>query len=348
MKIIKQNTKAVLESMKVLNKGGLVVFPSETTYGIAVDATNSKAIKKLNAYKKRPYGKPYSVAVSNTKMAEKYVFLNKTARNIYKEFLPGPVTVVSQGKHKLAKGIESETGTLGIRISSCPLVNQMVKALGIPITATSANASYMKRPYKISDILENISIKQKSLIDLIIDAGELPHNEPSTVIDTTIDNPMVLRQGDIKFKRGNEVLSRSEESTQNIAKELFQKYESYLGKRPIIFALIGEMGTGKTQFTKGLGKSLGIKDEIVSPTFNLVLEYGKLIHIDAWRLEDSKELNTLGFLKMIENTNTVIAIEWADRILTEIKNQREHALIVWVKIKYGKGTNERLISWGIL
>lgn len=348
MQIIKENPKAVEKALEILIKGGLVIFPSETTYGIAADATKLKAIKKLNIYKKGPIGKPYSIAVSNLKMAEEYVNLNATARNIYREFLPGPITVVSYGKHKLAKGVESETGTLGIRISNYPLVSQIVKVLGTPITATSANASYMKRPYKISDILDNISEKQKSLIDLIVDAGELPHNEPSTVIDTTLDDLVVLRQGEIKFKDKNEVLSRSEENTQNIAKEIFQKYENYLGKRPIIFALIGEMGSGKTQFTKGLGRAMGIKDEILSPTFNLVLEYGKLIHIDVWRLQKPEELNTLGFLKMIENKNMVIAIEWADRVINEIKDQREHALIIWVEIKYGKKENERLISWDII
>ena len=108
------------------------------------------------------------------------------------------------------------------------------------------------------------------------------------------------------------------------------------------------MGTGKTRFTKGLGKVLSIKDEIVSPTFNLVLEYGKLTHIDTWRLQNTEKLNTLGFLKMIEDKNIVIAIEWADRFIKEIKDQREHALIVWVKIKYGKGVNERLISWEVI
>ncbi len=348
MEIIKQNTKAIAKAVNVLKKGGLVIFPTETVYGIAADATNPKAIKKLNSYKKRPVGKPYSVAVTDQIMAEKYVSLNTAAKNIYKEFLPGPVTVVSYGKHKLAKGVESETGTLGIRISSYPLVTQMVKALGVPITATSANASYMKRPYRVSDVLDNISKKQKKLIDLIVDGGVLPRNEPSTVIDTTLDDPVVLRQGGIKFKNKDEVLSRSEENTQNIAKELFQKYESYLGKRPIIFALIGEMGSGKTQFTKGLGKVLDIKEEIVSPTFNLVLEYQSLTHIDAWRLQNPEELNTLGFLKMIENKNMVIAIEWADRVINEIKNQREQALIVWVKIKYGKGKSERLVSWGVI
>jgi len=348
MKVIKENKKAIKEAVKVLTGGGLAVFPTETVYGIGADATNPKAIKKLNQYKQRPFGKPYSIAVADQEMAEEYVNLNQTAKNLYKQFLPGPVTIISTGKHRVAPGVESETGTLGIRIPAYPLVIDIVKTLKKPITATSANASYQKRPYKISDILNSVSDKNKGLIDLVIDAGDLPRNEPSTVIDTTFDDLIVLRQGDIKLKSKNEILSRSEENTQNIAKELFQKYEEYLGKRPIIFALVGEMGSGKTQFTKGLGKVLGIKEEIVSPTFNLVLEYKKLIHIDTWRLQNPKELETLRFLKMLENKNMVIAIEWAEKVADLIKNCRDQAVIIWVKIVYGKKENERLVSWNII
>lgn len=348
MKTIKADKNAIREAAGVLKRGGLVIFPTETVYGIGAEATNPKAIEKLNRYKQRPLGKPYSIAVSNQKMAEEYVNLNQTAKNLYRQFLPGPVTIVSTGKHRVALGIESETGTLGIRIPAFPLVVDIVKILKKPITATSANAPYQKRPYKISDILENISQKQKNLIDLIIDDGELPHNEPSTVIDTTLDDPVVLRQGSVKFKNKNEILSRSEENTQNLAKELWQKYEKYVGKRPIIFALEGPMGAGKTQFTKGLARAMNIKDNIVSPTFSLVLEYGKLTHIDAWRLQNPEELNALGFLKTIEDKNNVIAIEWAEKVADLIKNYRDQAVIVWVKIEFNKKENERLISWIII
>jgi len=348
MKIIRKSKGAVEEAVRILRKGGLVIFPTETVYGIGVDATNAKAVKKLNSYKQRPFGKPYSVAVSSQAMAKKYATLNSAAKNLYKEFLPGPVTVISKGRGKLAPGIESETGTLGIRIPDYPLIIRIVEKLGIPITATSANASYKKRPYKISDILDNVSKKQKGLIDLIIDAGKLPHNDPSTVIDTTLDDPVILRQGEIKFKDKNEILSRSEENTQNVAKELFQKYEEYLGKRPIIFALVGEMGSGKTQFTKGLAKAMGIKEEVVSPTFNLVLEYGKLTHIDAWRLKNSGELDSLEFTKYLLDKNNVIAIEWVDRVAHTVRTHSDDAVVVWIRIEYGKGKNERLISWKVI
>ena len=358
MKIIKENLESVEIATKALLDGQLVFMATETVYIAAVDATNPKAVEKLIAFKNRPFGKPFSVGVTDIKMAEKYVDLNDSAKKLYQQFLPGPVTVVSDGKHTVAPGVEAENGTLAIRIPDYDFTQKVIKKVGRPITATSANASYQRRPYKLDDILDNISDKQKSLIDLMIDAGELPHNEPSTVIDTTLDNPTVLRQGEIKLKDKNEVLSRSEENTQNIGKELWQKYEQYAGRRAIIFALEGEMGAGKTQFTKGLARAMGITEVVTSPTFSLVEEYKvpksnfNLEHFDAWRLTDSTEMEALGFLKMAEDRNMIISIEWAERVADIIKKYRDQAVVVWVKIEYPTaasgqvGENERLVSWG--
>jgi L-threonylcarbamoyladenylate synthase len=362
MKIIKNGKSAINEAVEILKEGGLVIYPTETVYGIGADATNHKAIEKLNNYKKRPLGKPYSIAVTDSLMAEKFAVLNKTAKNLYKQFLPGPLTVVSTGKHNLAKGVESEFGTLGIRIPNYKLVLNIVNNFGKPITATSANASYKKRPYKITDILENISEKQKRLIDLVIDAGTLPPNEPSTVIDTTLDDPVVLRQGNIKIGDKTEVLSRSPENTQNLAKELWQKYEKFKGIRPIVFALEGEMGVGKTIFTKGLAKAIGVEEVIVSPTFSLLEEYfvpnqpptanpQLLTHIDTWRMEDESELLDLGFNEILRNNNAVVSVEWAEKVVDVLREHSEDTIIVWVKIKYSsvkseKTKNERIISWG--
>lgn len=345
MKVIKENQKAVDVAVNYLLKGGLVFMATETVYIAAVDATDPKAVRKLVGFKNRPFGKPFSVGVTDIKMAEKYVTLNDSAKKLYEQFLPGPVTVVSMGKHTVAPGVEAENGTLGIRIPDYKFFQKVCKKLGNPITATSANASYQRRPYKLSDILDNISEKQKSLIDLMVDAGTLPTREPSTVIDTTLDEPTVLRQGDIKLKDKNEVLSRSEENTQNIGKELWQKYESYNGKRAIVYALEGEMGAGKTQFTKGLAKAMGISETITSPTYNLVNEYGKFIHFDAWRMQNSDEIKVLGFGNLIKN-KSVVSIEWAERVVDEIRKYDNEAIIIWVKIYYGKADNERLISWG--
>jgi L-threonylcarbamoyladenylate synthase len=355
MKIIPENDKAVDIAVDALEKGQLVFMATETVYIAGVDATNPEAVKKLVGFKNRPFGKPFSVGVTDISMAEKYVVLNKTAKNLYKRFLPGPVTVVSTGAHKVAGGVEAENGTLGIRIPDYIFFQEVCKKFNKPITATSANASYQRRPYKLSDILDNISEKQKKLIDLMIDAGELPHNEPSTVIDTTLDDaPVILRQGEIKLKDTNEVLSRSEENTQNIAKELWQKYEQYNEKRAIIYALEGQMGAGKTQFVKGLARAIGITEQVVSPSYDLLSSYQliansqQLVHIDTWRmLKADEELEELG-LKELINDKTVIAIEWADRAVEEIKKYSDDAITIWVKIRYNKNPDDRLISWGVL
>lgn len=366
MKVISLKTtpesKIAAAASSVLSRGGLVIYPTETVYGVGVDAANPKAVKKLSEYKSRPFGKPYSVAVADQKMAEKYVELNSTAKNLYRQFLPGPMTIISKLKlsgssnhsdhsnHFLSPGVASETGTLGIRISSHPLVTAIVRKLGRPITATSANQAWGKRPYQISDIISNISDKKKRLIDLIIDAGELPRNEPSTVIDTTLDDRVVLRQGDIKLKGKNQILSRSAENTQNFGKEIWQKYEKFYGKRAIVFGLEGQLGAGKTQFVKGLAGAMGIKKEITSPTFSLMNHYSllstpySLLHVDAWRMESDSELEDLGFAKTISD-KSVIAVEWVDRVADVIRRYDEEAIIVWVKIKYGNSENERTISW---
>jgi L-threonylcarbamoyladenylate synthase len=347
MKIV--GKEAMDEVVSCLRNGGLVIYPTETTYGAGVMATDEKAVKRLLEYKKRPFGKPLSIAIFSQEMAEEYVELNETARNIYRNFLPGPVTVVSTGKHQVARGVESETGSLGVRIPAYPMVLEIVKKLGRPITATSANASYQKRPYKIADILENISEKQKGLVDLIIDVGELPHNEPSTVVDTTLDDTVILRQGETKLKESQEILSRGEESTKNLGKELWQKYEKYQGQRAIVFALEGPMGVGKTQLTKGIARAMGIKEEVVSPTFIIEADYdqGKLVHIDSWRLMNEEELKEMGFEKRISD-KSVIVVEWAERVADLIRKYNEEAIVVWVKMAYGNKNNERLISFGTI
>ncbi|MBI5151585.1 MAG: threonylcarbamoyl-AMP synthase [Candidatus Pacebacteria bacterium] len=357
MKILDLKTlpvdQVIQETVHVLSEGGLVVYPTETTYGIGVDATNQFAVDNLLKYKKRREGKPLSIAVFDEYMAAYYVQLNEKAREIYATFLPGPVTVVSTGRHVVAQGVESEVGTLGIRIPNYPLVLQIVKAFGKPITATGANASYKKRPYSIQDIFNHISERQKARIALVLDAGELPHNEPSTVIDTTLDDVMVLRQGKISFSEKNVKITKNAEETQILGKQLMSKYKNILTYKAIVFCLQGEMGAGKTQFAKGIAQALGVHQTVSSPTYTLSNEYvfeaegkkTKFIHIDTWRLFNSKEFLELGFEHMIDACD-VIVIEWAEKIEDVLHQFGDEAKLLWVMIDQGKKENERIIHVG--
>ncbi|MEN8253619.1 MAG: L-threonylcarbamoyladenylate synthase [Patescibacteria group bacterium] len=318
------NKKIVNQAIKTLESGGLLIFPSETTYGAGVDATNTKAVEKLLTYKSRREGKPLSVAVVNKEMASKYVEINDQAEKLYKNFLPGPITIVSKSKNNLASGVASEFNTLGIRIPDYKLILDILKIYKKPITATSANASGKKRPYKITDIFNNISDKQKNLIDLVLDAGELPHNQPSTVIDTTLSAPLTLRRREIPNKSENLKLeSQNEQETKDIAGKLLLKHWEDLKKSRLIICLNGPLGAGKTIFAKGTAKFLKIEEEITSPTYTFINEYdfqrhgvkGKFYHLDLWKIDSQESFDLLAIPKLLESKQaSLLVIEWWDQV----------------------------------
>lgn len=338
MKVIRLNASNQAEVIKVasetLAQGGLVIFPTETTYGAGAVATNQAAVDKLLAYKARREGKPMSIAVTDLEMAEKYVEVNESARRLYERFLPGPVTVVSKSLDQVAQGVASEFGTLGVRIPAYPLVIELVQVLGVPITATSANASGEKRPYTISDILNNISEKQKNLIDLIIDAGELPPNPPSTVIDTTLSTPVTLRQGEIKEHETLPTLdltSNSEVETKSIAARVLLKHWDAIKNQGLVIGLDGPLGAGKTIFAKGAAEFLHITDTVTSPTYTYIEEYdferhgvkGTMYHLDLWKIDTQSQLERLQIEHLLRSNNVVIiewwsqVQQWLEPILTE-------------------------------
>ena len=359
IKLSKTNHQGIIsKAIEALKKGGIIIYPTETCYGVGVDATNSEAVKKLLTYKERPAGKPISIAVSDGKMAQEYVEINETAENLYKNFLPGPITVISNSLHNVVKEIEAEDGSLGIRIPDYPFTRELIKQFGKPITATSANLSGRKTPYSVDDILNSASEKNKKLISLIIDAGELPHNPPSTVVDTRLNDERILREGSfslkgITHKSHKTYMSYDEQETQQIGKSLMRQLLPRLSDHCIIFALQGELGAGKTQFAKGVARALGIKENVTSPTFTIVKEYpfqlritnyelrvdGTLLHIDTWRLQDEKELEDLGFERMIMPGNVVV-IEWAEKVAQMVNIVKNPTQIVYIVIEGENETRE--------
>lgn len=327
--IKKEKQKSIQEAIKILKNGGLIVYPTETCYGLGGDCTNPKALEKIMQYKKLRGSKPISIAVANKEMAEKYVELNHTAKNLYDNYLPGPITVISMSKGKLIPPVVSIQGAVGVRYPKYGYTLELIKQFGKPITATSANVSYKPTPYSIDKLLDNLPNKSLELIDLFLDAGELPKNQPSTVLDTTLNQLSVLRQGKIEFanalvknKKIKETTTNTVEETIQIAKEFTRKYIN--PDEPSVIALSGELGAGKTQFTKGIGEVLKVKEIINSPTYTIINEYPYryknkekiLAHMDTWRLQD-KELQTSGLIEHIENKDIVV-IEWADKFYQEI------------------------------
>jgi L-threonylcarbamoyladenylate synthase len=333
MKILKvsenSKEKVISQAVETLKNGGVIVYPTETCYGLGVDATNPKALEKITKYKKYRGSKPVSIAVSSKEMAEEYVEINEMAENIYSNYLPGPITVISMSKGQLTPPVASLQGTTGIRYPDYPLTLDIIEAFGKPITATSANVSYKSAPYSIEQLLKDLPKKSAEIIDLVIDAGELPKNQPSTVLDTTVNQLSVLREGKQKFedalvknKKIEALETSSADETIQFGKQFGDKY--LIEDIPVVIALSGELGAGKTQLTKGIGESLGVKEIINSPTYTIINEYpyvrdGKertLAHMDTWRLKDD-ELENSGLIQNLEQGNIVV-IEWADKFYQEI------------------------------
>jgi len=334
MKIIKTNSKninlIINQTIKTLKLGGLVVFPSDTVYGLLCDATNEKAVQKLIMFKNRPPGKAISI-FCNSELVNQLVKINRNQQKIIEEILPGPYTIILPSKHKTNKLLESEKGGLGIRIPMDQYIEALINKFKKPITATSANVAGRATHYSIDTLLNELSDKQKELIDLIVNAGVLPRNKPSTVIDLTESDIKVLRRGDADFSKIRTYLSKSDAETKNIAKQLL-KEKNINKKKPLIFIIEGELGVGKTVFVKGIGEGLGINN-IISPTFVIYYEYGNFYHFDLYQIEEKKEFEYLGLEKFLKPGN-ILCFEWGEKAGEIMELLKSRGKIIYVNMKY--------------
>lgn len=331
---------------ETLSKGGLIIMPSDTTYACVVDASQQAAVEKLVAFKARPVGKAISVFVTSLAEAEKYVEITDEQKVTLDALLPGPYTVILHSKHRVSKLLEAENGTLGIRIPDNQFLLNVTSQYGLPLTATSANLAGQSPHYSVEALLKSLSDKKKDMIDMIIDAGPLPHNKPSAVIDISQGSMKIIRQGDVQADEIRQ--SGSREETQKIAQEIFEKYTDSLADKPLVILLYGNLGSGKTEFTKGLG-SLLKTESIVSPTYVIYYEYicnhprvDYLYHFDLYRLRDTQECDHLGIDELLQPKN-VMCIEWSEKSESLMPLLKEKAQVVKVHIKDASETG-RLLS----
>lgn len=178
----------IAQAAKIIKQGGLVVFPTETVYGIAADSTNPKAIAKLNRIKKRPKKKPYTIQLAYKKNIVNYAHnISSQAKSSIKKHWPGALTAILHKK---------KSGKVGIRIPDHKVALALIKKTGRPIAAPSANISGRKSPKTARDAAQQLA----GLVDLILDAGPAKYGKSSTVVDFTVTPPKILRQGALKIK----------------------------------------------------------------------------------------------------------------------------------------------------
>lgn len=177
------------------SENDIILYPTDTIYGLGVDATNPEMVRKLQELKRREEGKPISIAVSDIDMLREYAEVTPLAKKLIEKFLPGKLTLVLNTK-RLDGTCLGGDGTVGVRIPEHRKTLELIQEFGRPITATSANVSGMTPETTPKAILKQFDEKA-SMITQMVDEGELPPSEPSTVVDARGDQPVVIREGAI-------------------------------------------------------------------------------------------------------------------------------------------------------
>ncbi len=336
------------QALVTLESGGIVVCPTDTIYGLLVDATNESAVKKLIDFKERPVGKAISVFVADMQMLETIVDVCALTESV-RSLLPGPYTLVLPSRGTVSTLLESEKRTLGVRlighksaisnpqsannfkntnsnvqtlgseleasqsnyvipakagISPADFVTTLVSMFGKPVTATSANLAGKSSCYSIQALLRQLSGRKLAQLDLIIDAGELPHHPPSTVLDLTTPTPEVLRGTGV----GQAVVTHSPEETMDVAQRFIstliesRRSQHEAPSLPFVIYLHGDLGAGKTHFVKGIARHFGF-DRITSPTYLGLQEYKNekvnLYHVDLYNFESKEDVEALQLERLL-------------------------------------------------
>lgn len=184
--------RAVRKAAEILEAGGIVIYPTDTVYGIGCNVTDKNAIERIHLIKRQRVGKPFSFVCSDLTHIAEYARVSNAAFKIMKRLIPGAYTFVlpaAKMKH-LPKILVSKRKTVGVRVPDSPVTLALVRELGHPILSTSVTTDegeVLNDPARIVDLFH-------TSVDLILDGGPLV-SEQSTVLDLTGDQPVIIRQG---------------------------------------------------------------------------------------------------------------------------------------------------------
>jgi L-threonylcarbamoyladenylate synthase len=178
--------REIEEAAGIIRRGGLVVFPTETVYGLAANLLDEKSVERLYEVKRRPRGKPLTIHIADMSAVRDMASgISEGAMRLMERFWPGPLTIVLDSKGG---------GKTGFRMPSNKVALELIKASGVPVVAPSANRSGDKAPRDIKEVLDSLDGE----VDMILDAGPTERGIESTVVDATAGEFEVLREKAIK------------------------------------------------------------------------------------------------------------------------------------------------------
>ncbi len=189
--------KILKEIINVLNNDGLIIFPTDTVYGIACNSFSDKAIKKLFEAKKRSFDKPINVLVDSISKINLVVDkINKVEKELIKKYYPGNLTIIFNKKKEISNILTANKNTIGVRIPDNEIALKILSAYPYPLATTSANISGNNVGTEINDFIDCF----KDSVDIVIDGGK--HKDiPSTIVRVEEGNIQILREGSLKIDK---------------------------------------------------------------------------------------------------------------------------------------------------
>jgi len=187
---------AYVELASLLRTGGVIGFPTDTAYGLGADPFNESAVDRIFEIKGRADGKPILLLVESLTMAESIVQATDIFYTVAEKFWPGPLTLILDTIAVLPANVTGDTETIGIRWPVAPFATALLRSFGKPITATRANRSGMPSAVTAEEVRQQLG----DGLDALVDGGVLPSRHGSSVLDLTVDPPVLLREGPVTFE----------------------------------------------------------------------------------------------------------------------------------------------------
>ena len=190
------------KAAEIIRQNGLVVFPTETVYGLGADATSRVAAKKIFEAKGRPSDNPLIIHIANPADAERYTYTNELYYKLADAFMPGPLTVVLPSRETIPKETRGGLETVAVRCPENKIARSLISAAGVPIAAPSANLSGTPSPTSAEHVIKDMMGR----VDMIIDGGDSSFGLESTIVKIEDDNSLtLLRPGKITYEMLSEI-----------------------------------------------------------------------------------------------------------------------------------------------
>lgn len=192
---IEKDQEALRLAASIIKQGGLVVFPTETVYGLGGDGTNAQAAQKIYAAKGRPSDNPLIIHIASPEDAEHYAQTNPTYYRLAKAFMPGPLTVILPKKDSIPLSTTGGLDSVAVRCPAHPVAHRLIELAGLPIAAPSANLSGKPSPTCASHVAEDLDGR----VDMILDGGDCEIGLESTIVKVEGEKLTLLRPGGITY-----------------------------------------------------------------------------------------------------------------------------------------------------